>query len=89
MNIAQVFNAETFIVGLLAGVLGVAVALLILIPGNALIHSLTGNYDVSAALPPIGGVALVIISVVLTVIGGLIPSGKAARKDPVAALRSE
>ena len=88
-NIAQVFNAETFIVGLLAGVLGVAVALLILIPGNALIHSLTNNPDVSAVLPPLAGAALVVISVVLTVIGGLIPSGKAARKDPVAALRSE
>ena len=88
-NIAQVFNAETFIVGLLAGVLGVAVALLILIPGNALIHSLTDNYNVNAALPPVGGIALVIISVILTVIGGLIPSSKAAKKDPVAALRSE
>ncbi|MBO4861898.1 MAG: ABC transporter ATP-binding protein/permease [Firmicutes bacterium] len=88
-NIAQVFNAETFIVGLMAGILGVAVALLILIPGNAVIHSLTGNPDVSAVLPAFGGLALVIISVVLTVIGGLIPSGKAARKDPVAALRSE
>ena len=88
-NIAQVFNAETFIVGLLAGVLGVAVALLILIPGNALIHSLTNNPNVNAVLPAFGGIALVIISVVLTVIGGLIPSGKAARKDPVAALRSE
>ena len=88
-NIAQVFNAETFIVGLMAGILGVVVALLILIPGNALIHSLTGNPNVSAVLPPLAGVALVIISFVLTVIGGLIPSGKAARKDPVAALRSE
>jgi ABC-type antimicrobial peptide transport system permease subunit len=88
-NIAQVFNAETFIVGLMAGILGVVVALLILIPGNALIHSLTGNPDVSAVLPPVAGAALVVISVVLTVIGGLIPSGKAARKDPVAALRTE
>ena len=88
-NIAQVFNAETFIVGLMAGILGVVVALLILIPGNALIHSLTGNPEVSAALPPVAGAALVVISVVLTVIGGLIPSGKAARKDPVAALRTE
>ena len=88
-NVSQVFNAETFIIGLLAGLIGVGVSLLLLIPGNALIHSLAGNNDVSAILPPIGGVALVIISVILTVIGGLIPSRAAARKDPVTALRTE
>ena len=88
-NVAQVFNAETFIVGLLAGILGVAIASLLLIPGNMLIHNLTGNPDVSAVLPPAAAVALIIISVILTLIGGLIPSRKAAKKDPVTALRTE
>ena len=88
-NVAQVFNAETFIVGLLAGALGVAIAALILIPGNALIHSLTGNPNVSAVLPLAAAAALVVISVILTLIGGLIPSRKAAKKDPVTALRTE
>ena len=88
-NVSQVFNAETFIIGLLSGVLGVGVSLLILIPGNALIHSLAGNNDISAVLPPVGAVALIIISVILTLIGGLIPSRAAARKDPVKALRTE
>ncbi len=88
-NIAQVFNAETFIIGLLAGVIGIRVALLLLIPGNALIHTISGNYLVNAVLPPVGAVALVIISVVLTLIGGIIPSRSAARKDPVTALRTE
>ena len=88
-NVSQVFNAETFIIGLLSGLIGVGVSLLLLIPGNALIHNLAGNNDVSAILPPLGGVALVIISVLLTLIGGLIPSRAAARKDPVKALRTE
>ena len=88
-NVSQVFNAETFIIGLLSGLIGVGVSLLILIPGNALIHNLAGNTEISAALPPVGGVALVIISVILTLIGGLIPSRAAARKDPVLALRTE
>ncbi len=88
-NISQVFNAETFIIGLLAGLLGVGISLLILIPANAIIHSLAGSNDISAILPPVGGAALVVISVILTLIGGLIPSRKAAKKDPVMALRTE
>lgn len=88
-NISQVFNAETFIIGLLAGVMGIVISLLILIPGNALIHALTGNNNVSAILPTTGAIALIIISVILTLIGGLIPAKKAAKKDPVIALRSE
>ena len=88
-NVSQVFNAETFIIGLLSGVLGVGLSLLILIPGNALIHHLAGNNDISAVLPPVGAIALIIISVVLTLIGGLIPSRAAAKKDPVKALRTE
>ena len=88
-NISQVFNAETFIVGLLAGVLGIVITLLLLIPGNMIIHSIAGNVDVSASLPVVGGVILIVLSVILTLIGGIIPSKKAAKSDPVSALRSE
>ncbi len=88
-NISQVFNAETFIIGLLSGLLGIGLSWLILIPGNAVIHALIGTTDVNAALPAVSALVLVALSVVLTLIGGLIPSKKAARKDPVAALRSE
>lgn len=88
-NISQVFNAETFIIGLLAGVLGIVITLLLLIPGNTLIHEIAGNTSVSAALPIGGAFILIILSVILTMIGGLIPSKKAAQEDPVAALRSE
>lgn len=88
-NISQVFNAETFIIGLCSGLLGIGVTLLLLIPGNALIHHLTGTTDLNAILPAQGAVILVILSVVLTLIGGLIPSRKAAKKDPVTALRTE
>lgn len=88
-NISEVFNAETFIIGLLAGVLGIAVTLLLLIPGNMIIHQVAGNNDVNAVLPVNGAVVLVTLSVVLTLLGGLIPSRLAAKKDPVEALRSE
>ena len=88
-NISQVFNAETFIVGLCSGLIGVGATLLVLIPANALIHAVLGTQAVSAALPVTSAVALVVLSVVLTVIAGLLPAGKAAKKDPVAALRTE
>lgn len=88
-NISQVFNAETFIIGLLAGLFGIGITLLLLIPGNMLIHSISGNYDINAVLPMISGVILVLLSVFLTLIGGLIPSRKAAQEDPVTALRTE
>ena len=87
-NVSSVFNAETFIIGLLAGLFGIGITLLLLIPGNMLIHHLT-DADIWARLPVTGAVTLVILSVVLTLIGGLLPSRKAAKSDPVAALRSE
>lgn len=86
-NISSIFNAETFIVGLFAGVIGIGVTLLLLIPINIIIHSI--NTDITAVLPFKGGAILVILSVILTLIGGLIPSKAAAKKDPVLALRSE
>ena len=88
-NVSQVFNAETFIIGLLAGLLGVGISCLILIPANAVIHVLTENTQINASLPVISGIVLVVLSVILTLIGGLIPSRSAARQDPVKALRSE
>lgn len=88
-NISQVFNAETFIIGFLAGVIGIGVALLLLIPGNMIIHAVAGSNDVNASLPVLGAISLIALSTILTLIGGFIPSKKAAKKDPVAALRSE
>ena len=85
-DISRVFNAETLIVGLIAGLLGIAVTLLLNIPINIIIKNLVGISNISV-LPPVGGVILVIISVVLTVIAGLIPAKMASRKDPVEALR--
>ncbi len=87
-DISRVFNAETMIVGFVSGALGILVTLLLLIPINIIIEALSDIANV-AALPPVGGIALVVISVVLTLIAGLIPSRVAAKKDPVEALRSE
>lgn len=86
-NISSIFNAETFIEGLFAGILGISVTLLILIPINLIIHSV--NEDITAVLPIQGAITLIILSVILTLIGGLIPSKAAAKKDPVSALRTE
>ena len=88
-NISSIFNAETFIVGLFAGLLGIAITILLNIPINSIIHALTDNTAINAVLPTKGAVVLVVLSVVLTLIGGLIPSKQAAKKDPVLALRSE
>ena len=88
-NISSIFNAETFIVGLCAGALGILVTSLLLIPINYILHTVTGNLDITAVLPMRGAIILVILSVILTLIGGLIPSKQAAKKDPVLALRSE
>jgi len=88
-NISEVFNAETFIIGALAGVFGIVITLTLLLPVNHIIHSLTGQTSISAVLPPMAAVWLILLSIVLTLIGGIIPSQKAARSDPVTALRSE
>jgi len=88
-NVSSIFNAETFIIGLLSGGLGVGVTLALLPLINTIIHKLTDNHDVNAVLPSQGAIALVIIAVVLTIIAGYIPSKKAAKQDPVIALRTE
>ena len=87
-DISRVFNAETFIVGLCAGLLGIGVTLLLNIPINIIIKAIT---DISglASLPVIGGIILVLISMILTIIAGLIPAKMASKKDPVEALRTE
>ena len=87
-DISRVFNAETFIIGLIAGLLGIIITILLNIPINIIIENLSGIKNVST-LPINGAVILVVISVILTLIGGLIPSRYASKKDPVVALRSE
>ena len=87
-DISRVFNAETFIIGLVAGLLGIGITLILQIPINIVICNLTG-VDNIAALPFEGAVILVCISMLLTVISGLVPSKMAAKKDPVEALRTE
>lgn len=88
-NVAQVFNAETFMIGLLAGIIGIGVTLVLLIPINQIIRSIAGQYNIRASLPMLSGIILIILSTILTLIGGIIPSRKAAKEDPVTALRSE
>ena len=88
-DVSRVFNAETFIIGFAAGAIGIIITLLLNIPINIIVHDLTGIYSLNSALPWMGAVGLVIISVLLTFIAGLIPSGLAAKKDPVEALRTE
>ena len=87
-NITQVFNAETFIIGILAGMFGIALTLLLQIPINAVIHNFT-DQPVYAYLPAGAGLILIVLCILLNLIGGSIPARKASRQDPVAALRSE
>ncbi len=88
-NISSIFNAETFIVGLLAGAIGIGVTQALIPLINHIIYTLTDNPDINAVLAMKPSVILVTLSVILTLIGGFIPSKQAARKDPVLALRSE
>lgn len=88
-NISEVFNAETFIIGLCAGLLGVGISALLTIPINAIIQSLLGAATLTVSLPVSYAAILVLLSMVITVIGGLLPAKKAAKKDPVIALRTE
>ncbi len=88
-NISQIFNAETLIVGFCAGMIGIGVSYALLVPINYLIHRFAGTTDVSAILMPRYAAILVVLSMVLTLIGGLIPSASAAKKDPVTALRTD
>ena len=88
-NVSTMFTAETVMIGFTSGLLGVLVTYLLCIPINAIIHQLTGIPNLSAILPLPAAIILVCISVVLTLISGLIPSGSAAKKDPVVALRTE
>ena len=87
-DISRVFNAETFIVGLISGILGILVTVLLTFPINSLIYALSG-VSITAVVPFKAGLILIIISMVLTVIAGLIPSKMASKKDPVEALRTE
>ena len=88
-NVSGMFNAETVIIGFTSGLLGVLITYLLCIPINLILHHLTGINNLSAYLPPAAAVILVAISVLLTLIAGIIPSRSAAKKDPVVALRSE
>ena len=88
-NVSQVFNAETFIIGLCAGLIGIGLSLLLLIPGNMIIHAVADNNKVNAFLPVIPAIVLILLSIGLTLLGGIIPSRKAAKSDPVTALRTE
>ena len=88
-DIRRVFNAETLIIGLCAGIIGIVFTVIICIPASAIVQYATGIPTIRAVLPWLGGVILVVISTVLTVISGLLPAGSASRKDPVIALRTE
>ncbi len=88
-NISQVFNAETFIIGCCAGILGIGVSFLALVPINSLIQKISGIPELGAVLPLGYSAVLIVISIIITMLGGLLPAKKAAKKDPVIALRTE
>lgn len=88
-NISSIFNAETFIIGLLSGVMGIGVTMILIIPINQIIHKLTDNVNLNAILPYNGAIILIVLAIILTLIGGLIPAKMASKKDPVEALRTE
>ncbi len=88
-NISRIFNAETFIIGLVSGLMGIGISELLLIPGNKLIQMLTDSSDIHAQIPVTSAIVLIVLATILTMIGGWIPSKKAAKQDPVKALRTE
>ncbi len=88
-NISQVFNAEAFIIGFLAGLLGVTITLIAIPPINMIVQNITGQPNIHASLPLLTAANLILLSTVLTLVGGIIPSMKAAKSDPVKTLRSE
>lgn len=88
-NISNIFNAETFIIGFLSGLFGIGISYICIPIINAILHHFTGDIPLSAYLDPKSALILIIISVILTLIGGLIPARSASKKDPVEALRSE
>lgn len=88
-NITEVFNSETLIIGFFSGIIGVEISRLLIIPINFLIHKLTGVTTISAFLPVSSGTVLVLLSIILTLIAGLVPAHRAAKSDPVTALRTE
>lgn len=88
-NISQVFNAETFIIGCCAGMIGIGISLAAILPINRIIQRLSGIPDLRALLPLPYAALLILLSIVITILGGLLPAKKAAKKDPVQALRTE
>ena len=88
-DVSRIFNAETLIIGLIAGLLGIGITVLLTIPINKIIYSVTGGVEVVTKLPFVAAIVLVVISIILTTIGGLIPSKLASKKDPAVVLRSE
>ena len=88
-NISSIFNAETFIIGLLSGLFGIGITYILIPIINTVLHHFTGNILLNAALTPMNAIILIILSVILTLIGGIIPARAASKKDPVIALRTE
>ena len=88
-NISSIFNAETFIIGLLSGIFGIGITYSLIPVINSILHHFTGNIPLSAVLNTSNAITLIILSIILTLIGGLIPAKKASKKDPVIALRTE
>ena len=88
-NVSEVFNAETFMIGLCAGVIGIGLTLLLLVPCNLVLHNVLNQPDLTASLSPLSGLLLIALSTLLTIIGGWIPAKSASKCNPVTALRSE
>ena len=88
-NVSSIFNAETFIIGFLSGVFGITITYILIPIINSILLSATNNVNIKAMLEPTSALWLILLSVILTIIGGLIPAKAASRRDPVIALRTE